>query len=70
LLLIAASIRSPVRAAIFLGLTGLIAGIEIDFPHWNWEGFPTSNLLAGSAYLAGNWLIVGLLLGAIRRRLD
>jgi hypothetical protein len=69
LLLIAARIRSPMHAAALLGLTGLIAGVETHFPNWNWAGFPTSYLLAGTGYLAGNWLITGLLLGAIRRKL-
>jgi hypothetical protein len=70
LLLLATRIRSPLQAAALLGLTGLIAGAETHFPNWNWAGFPTSYLLAGSGYLAGNWLITGLLLGAIRRKLD
>jgi hypothetical protein len=59
-----------VLAAGLLGLTGLIAGVETHFPNWNWAGFPTSYLLAGSAYLAGNWMIAGLLLGTLRRKLD
>src|SRR5262249_14668021 len=63
LLLLASSIRSPLFAAGFLGLAGLIAGIETHFPNWNWAGFPTSYLLAGSGYLAANWFIVGLALG-------
>ena len=70
LLLLATSIRSPLFAAGFLGLAGLIAGIETHFPNWNWAGFPASYLLAGSGYLAANWLIVGLALGAARRKLS
>jgi hypothetical protein len=69
LLLLATPFRSSAYTAGFLGLAGLIAGVETHFPNWNWAGFPTSYLLAGSAYLGGNWFIVGLLLGAIRRRL-
>jgi hypothetical protein len=69
LLLLATPLRSSAYSAGFLGLAGLIAGIETHFPNWNWAGFPTSYLLAGSAYLAANWFIAGLLLGAIRRRL-
>ena len=69
LLVLATPIRSSIRAAGFLGLAGLIAGIETHFPNWNWAGFPTSYLLAGSAYLAGNWFITGLVLGAVRRKL-
>jgi len=53
-----------------LSLLGLIAGIETHFPNWNWAGFPTSYLVAGSAYLAGNWFITGLVLGAIRWKLE
>ena len=70
LLLLATSIRSPLSAAGFLGLAGLIAGIETHFPNWNWAGFPTSYLLAGSGYLAANWFIVGLALGAARQKLS
>jgi hypothetical protein len=70
LLLLATPLRSSIYAAGFLGLTGLIAGVETHFPNWNWAGFPTSYLLAGSTYLAANWFIAGLLLGAIRRKLE
>jgi len=70
LLLLATPTRSSMYAAGFLGLTGLIAGVETHFPLWNWAGFPTSYLLAGSGYLAGNWFIAGLVLGAIRRKLN
>lgn len=69
LLLLATPIRSPLSAAGFLGLAGLIAGIETHFPNWNWSGFPMSHLLAGSGYLAANWFIVGLVLGSGRRKL-
>ena len=70
LLLLTVPGRSPMYAASFFGLTGLIAGIETHFTHWNWDGFPASHLLAGSAYLAGNWFVAGLVLGTIRRRLE
>jgi len=69
LLVLATRLRSSIYAAGFLGLAGLIAGVETHFPTWNWAGFPTSYLLAGSAYLAGNWFIAGLVLGAVRRKL-
>ena len=69
LLLLAIPLRSSIQAASFLGLAGLIAGVETHFPNWNSAGFPTSYLLAGSAYLAGNWFIAGLVLGAVRRKL-
>jgi hypothetical protein len=69
LLLLAIPLRSSIQAASFLGLAGVIAGVETHFPNWNWVGFPTSYLLAGSAYLAGNWFITGLVLGAVRRKL-
>ena len=70
LLVLATPLRSSIQVAGFLGLAGLIAGVETHFPNWNWAGFPTSYLLAGSAYLAGNWFIAGLVLGAIRRKLQ
>ena len=70
LLLLATSIRSPLFAAGFLGLAGLMAGIETHFPNWNWAGFPTSYLMAGSGYLAANWFVVGLALGAARQKLS
>jgi hypothetical protein len=70
LLLLATPIRSPLSAGEFLGLAGLIAGIETHFPNWNWSGFPTSYLLAGSGYLAVNWFVVGLTLGLVRRKAE
>ncbi len=70
LLLLAAPIRSPVRAAVWLGLMGLVAGTEVHFPQWSWAGFPTAHLLAGIGYLGANWFITGLVLGTLRRRLD
>lgn len=69
LLLVVTPIRSPFSAAGFLGLAGLIAGIETHFPNWNWSGFPMSHLLAGSGYVAANWFFVGLVLGTVRRKL-
>src|SRR5262245_21628513 len=68
-LLLATSIRSPLSAAGFLGLAGLIAGIETHFPNWNWSGFPTSYLLAGTGYLTAIWFVVGLAMGIMRRKL-
>ncbi|SRR6266545_2120175 len=68
ILLLAARISAPLPAALMLGLAGLVAGVETHFPNWNWAGFPTSYLLAGSGYLAANWAIAGWLLGSIRRR--
>ena len=68
LLLLATRFRSTMRAAGFLGLAGLIAGAETHFPNWNWAGFPTSYLLAGSVYLAANWFVTGLVLGMVRRK--
>ena len=68
-LLLRTSIRSPLSAAAFFGLAGLIAGIETHFPDWNWAGFPTSHLLAGSGYLAANWFVVGLALGTAWQKL-
>jgi hypothetical protein len=70
LLVLAAPLRASIHAAGLFGLAGLIAGIETHFPNWNWSGFPTSYLLAGSTYLAGNWFITGLVLGAVRRKLE
>jgi hypothetical protein len=70
LLLLATPIRAPLSAAWFFALSGLVAGIETRFPHWNWAGFPTSDLLAGTGYLAGNWFITGLVLARIRQKLD
>ena len=70
ILLLATSIRSPLRAAGFLGIIGLVAGAEIHFPEWNWAGFPMVHMLAGVGYLAANWFLTGLLLGILRRKLD
>lgn len=69
LLLASTQIRSASGAGALLGLAGLVAGVDTHFPNWNWAGFPTSYLLAGSGYLAVNWCLTGFLLGALRRRL-
>ncbi len=68
-LVVTISIRSPLSVAGFLGPAGLIAWIETHFASWNWAGFPATYLLAGSGYLAANWFVVGLALGAARRKL-
>ena len=64
----ATRINTSSGAAGLLGLIGLIAGLETHFPMWNWSGFPTSHLVAGTGYLAANWLITGLVLGALRQK--
>jgi hypothetical protein len=69
-LLLATPPRSPLRAAGFLGLCGLVAGTEVHFPEWNWAGFPVVHMLAGIGYLAANWCITGLVLGTLRQKLD
>jgi hypothetical protein len=70
ILLLATTIRSPLRAAGFLGLIGFVAGAEVHFPEWNWEGFPMVHMIAGVGYFAANWCLTGLLLGILRRKLD
>jgi len=70
LLLMATRIRSPLGAAAFLGLIGIVAGTEVHFPEWNWSGFPISHLAAGIGYLGANWFITGVVLGTLRRRLN
>jgi hypothetical protein len=70
LVLTMTSIRSPLHAAAFLGLIGLAAGTELRFPEWNWMAFPMTHALAGAGYLAANWFLTGLLLGALRRKLQ
>jgi hypothetical protein len=70
LILGATRIYTSPGAGGFLGSIGLVAGIETHFPMWNWAGFPTSYLVAGSGYLAANWLVTGLVLGALRQKLD
>src|SRR5262245_54979273 len=67
-LIVVTGMRSALATGGLFGLAGLLAGLEMHFPEWNWSGFPASHLLAGTIYPAANWFIVGVVLGALRRR--
>jgi hypothetical protein len=54
-LLLAIRPGSPLGAACVLGLTGLVAGVEVHFPEWNWAGFPSAHFAGGSVI----WLRTG-----------
>lgn len=68
-LLLTAAVSGALRAAVFLGLAGLVAGVEMRFPEFNWSGFPFLHTVAGAGYLAANWFMTGLALGALKHRL-
>jgi len=68
LILVVTRITTSSSAAGLLGVIGLIAGLETHFPMWNWSGFPTSYVVAGTGYLAANWFITGFVLGALRQK--
>jgi hypothetical protein len=38
-------------------------------PAWNWYGFSASYALMESSDLIGGWLLVGLVLGGLRKKL-
>lgn len=52
-----------------LALAGLTAGISTQMSDWNWFGFPTTWALMGIAELALGWLLAGVALGALHRRM-
>jgi len=68
LILVVTRITTSSSAAGLLGVIGLISGLETHFPMWNWSGFPTSYVVAGTGYLAANWFITGFVLGALRQK--
>ncbi len=70
-LLVAATIfTKPLTVARFLGFIGAVAGAEVHVPESNWAGFPLIHTMAAISYLAANWFITGLVLGALRHKLD
>jgi hypothetical protein len=70
-LLVAATIFTrPTAVACFLGFIGAGAGAEVHVPESNWAGFPLIHTMAAISYLAANWFITGLVLGALRRQLE
>lgn len=68
LLLLKTPIRSPGAAAGFLGLAALAAGAAELIPHWNWYGFSAGFIGLEFIDLIIGWMIVGFVLGAIRRK--
>jgi hypothetical protein len=70
LLVTATIFTKPMAVARFLGFIGAVAGAEVHVPESNWAGFPLIHTMAAIGYLAANWFITGLVLGALRRKLD
>jgi fructose-specific phosphotransferase system IIC component len=70
LLVTATIFTRPMAVACFLGFIGAVAGAEVHVPESNWAGFPITHTMAALSYLAANWFITGLVLGALRLKLD
>lgn len=68
LLVTATSFTRPMAVAGFLGFIGAVAGAEVHVPESNWSGFPWLHTTAAITYLAANWFVTGLALGALRHR--
>jgi hypothetical protein len=69
LIVSATTFARPMVVAGFLGFIGAVAGTEVRVPESNWAGFPLIHTTAAISYLAANWFITGLVLGALRRKL-
>jgi hypothetical protein len=70
LALLRTQIRSPLKAAGFILLLAVAAGVHRILPQWNWYGF---SLLFSALEFLGlviGWGLAGLVIGALRRRLD
>ena len=54
-----------VRRVYFVAIIGLIAGIAVNVPNWNWYGFPSSFTLAQIAEHVIGFAAAGLAIAAI-----
>jgi hypothetical protein len=63
---------SQLRAGFFLRvacvtLVGIIGGIMVHVPYWNWYGFPTDFSIAQIVEHTVGWFLLGIVLAAIVR---
>ena len=52
----------------FFVLAALFAGFAVNFPHWNWMGFPFSYALVSVVDLVIGWFLAGLAVAKIVRK--
>lgn len=60
---------TALQTGILFAIIGLAAGIEELFPMHIWYGFPHSEIAAEGIDLIVGWLLLGLVLGALRNRM-
>jgi hypothetical protein len=70
--LLTALLVSQLRAGFFLRvacvtLVGIIGGIMVHVPYWNWYGFPTDFSIAQVVEHTVGWFLLGIVLAAIVR---
>jgi len=63
----APALPSYVMRLFFMLLIGLIAGIAVPIPYWNWYGFPSDFTMMALAEQAIGFVLAGILIAAIVR---
>ncbi|HEX6750140.1 MAG TPA: hypothetical protein VF092_22790 [Longimicrobium sp.] len=69
MLVLAFASATVARDGMLLGLAGLAAGVGISFSDAIWFGFPWSYALLATGEQVFGWMLAGLALGALRRKL-
>ena len=69
MLVLAFGLVTVLRDGVLLGLAGLAAGVGVSFSNAIWFGFPWSFALLETGEQVFGWLLAGLALGLLRRRL-
>jgi hypothetical protein len=61
--------ESAIGQAAWLAVAGMAAFALKQLPYWNWYGFPSSFVAIEALDLLGRFLIGGLVLGALRKKM-
>ena len=69
LLLVRTRERSTAARAGFLGVAALAAGVNERVSEWNWYGFPPSFVLAAMVETLVGWVLAGIVLSIILKRM-